>query len=151
MKDYCYYSSVVKFAVFTGKAAYQVGGITIHSLLSIGNVHNPQPLPQETLHRLQQDLSDIHFLFLDEMSMIGLKLLSIIDYRLREIRPQYTDSPFGGVSVILFDDFGQLPPIADAALYQSISNQSPTMLQHASNLYHDAFPRAFNLTQQLRQ
>jgi hypothetical protein len=52
---------------------------------------------------------------------------------------------------VLFGDFGQLPPVADAALYQSVSNQSPPMIQHASKLYHDAFPRAFNLTQQMRQ
>ena len=85
------------------------------------------------------------------MSMIGLKLLAIIDFRLREIRPQFNDKPVGGVTVVLFGDFSQLPPVANAALYQFISNQSPTMIQHASKLYHNAFIRAFNLTQQMRQ
>lgn len=65
--------------------------------------------------------------------MIGLKLLSAIDYRLRELRPQYRDIPFGGVSVILFGDFGQLPPVTDAALYQPITNRSPSIIQTASN------------------
>jgi hypothetical protein len=77
--------SVVRLAAFTGKAAYQVGGVTIHSLLKVGDIHHPQPLAPETLRRLQQDLGNIHFLFLDEKSMIGLKLLSVVDFRLRQI------------------------------------------------------------------
>lgn len=32
--------SMIKLAAFTGKTAYQVGGIIIHSLLAIGNVYN---------------------------------------------------------------------------------------------------------------
>lgn len=143
--------SVVKLAAFTGKAAYQVGGVTIHSLLAVGNIHNPQPLPPESLRRLQRDLQHIHFLFLDEMSMIGLKLLSVIDSRLRQARPQYSHLPFGGVSVVLFGDFAQLPPVMDTALYQTVTNQSPVVIQTASKLYHDSFNRAFSLTQQMRQ
>ena len=143
--------SVVKLAAFTGKAAYQVGGVTIHSLLAVGNIHNPQPLLLETLRRLQRDIQHIHFLFLDEMSMIGLKLLLLIDHRLRELRPQYRDIPFGGVSVVLFGDFGQLPPVMDTALYQSVTNRSPSVIQDTSKLYYDSFTRAFNLTQQMRQ
>jgi hypothetical protein len=79
--------SVVSLAAFTGKAAYQVGGVTIHSLLKVGDIHNNQPLRPDALRRLQQDLGNIHFLFLDEKTMIGLTLLSAIDFRLRQIRP----------------------------------------------------------------
>jgi hypothetical protein len=79
--------SVVRLAAFTGKAAYQVGGVTIHSLLSIGDVNNPRALSARRLKTLQDDLANIHFLFLDEMSMIGLKVLNLIDRRLHEARP----------------------------------------------------------------
>jgi hypothetical protein len=143
--------SVVKLAAFTGKAAYQVGGVTIHSLLSVGNIYNPQQLGPENLRRLQTSLADICFLFLDEMSMIGLCLFSVIDSHLREIRPWNHDKPFGGVRILLFGDFGQLPPVLDLALYQPVTPRSPAVIQMASHLYRGSFPKAFELTQQMRQ
>ena len=44
--------SVVRLAAFTGKAAYQVGGVTLHSLLKLGNIHNLNTLQGESLRRL---------------------------------------------------------------------------------------------------
>ena len=77
--------SAVKLAAFTGKAAYQVGGVTIHSLLGLGRLDREgcQPLKPDQLRCLQQDLKNARFLFLDEKSMIGLKLFNAIDSRLR--------------------------------------------------------------------
>jgi hypothetical protein len=104
-------------------------------LLSLLNIHLFRPLPVETLRRLQQDLQHVRFLFIDEMSMIGLKLFSCIDHRLREIFPHNRDLPFGGLGVVLCGDFAQLPPVLDTALYASIIPQSPPVIQHASRLY----------------
>jgi ATP-dependent DNA helicase PIF1 len=151
-EQYSTIRSVVKLAAFTGKAAFQVKGVTIHSLLSIsGDLNKPDPLRGNRLQRLQDDLKNIHFLFLDEMSMIGMKLLARIDTRLRECRPQFHDKPFGGVSIVLFGDYGQLPPVCDTALYAPISDRSPPALYHASTLYRQSFAHAFHLTQQMRQ
>jgi len=75
----------VKLAAFMGKAAFQVQGVTIHSLLSIGKIdmsYGIQLSQAESLRRLQRDLKNTRFLFLDEMSMIGLRLLDAIDNRL---------------------------------------------------------------------
>lgn len=71
--------------------------------------------------------------------MIGLRMLSAIDQRLREIRPQYSNVLFGGVSVILFGDFCQLPPVLDLALYQLTTTHSPANIQFASRLYRSSF------------
>jgi PIF1-like helicase len=151
-QDYPTVQSVVRLAAFTGKAAFQVKGVTIHSLLSIGSdLNKPDPLRGERLQRLQNDLKNVHFLFLDEMSMIGTKLLTRIDTCLRECRPQFHDKPFGGVSIVLFGDYGQLPPVCDTALYAPTSDRSPPALRHASMLYRQSFTSAFNLTQQMRQ
>ena len=144
----------VKLAAFTGKAAFQVRGVTIHSLLSIGKIdrsYGIQPLQAESLRRLQRDLKNTRFLFLDEMSMIGLRLLDAIDNRLRQIFSLHHDKPFGGLIIVLFGDYGQLPPVMDSPLYAPITDRSETILQHAFQLYRSSFTRAFELTQQMRQ
>ena len=76
-EEYPTVRTAVKLSAFTGKAAFQVGGVTIHSLLGIGKIDggNILPLDVQSLRRLQRDLKNTRFLFLDEMSMIGLRLL----------------------------------------------------------------------------
>jgi ATP-dependent DNA helicase PIF1 len=131
---------------------FQVGGVTIHSLLSVGEIHNAKPLSEPVKRRLQQDLKNTRFLFVDEKSMVGPKMLSIIDRRLREIFPQHHDKQFCGISVILFGDFGQLPPVMDPALYAPMTARSPASIRRASTeLYKSNFTKVFHLTEQMRQ
>ena len=152
-EEYPTVRTAVKLAAFTGKAAFQVGGVTIHSLLGIGKIDggNILSLDVQSLRRLQRDLKNTRFLFLDEMSMIGLRLLYAIDRRLRQIFPSHHDKPFGGLIVILLGDFGQLPPVMDTPLYACITETSHSVLHHSFRLYRDSFTRAFELTQQMRQ
>ena len=124
-----------------------MGGIIIHSLLPIGDINNPQSLADTTRCRLERALKDVHFLFFDEMSMIDLRLLSIIDSRLREVRPQFRDLPFGGLSIILFGDFAQLPPVADKPLYSPVTDSSPSSILAAHRLYRTSFIIIFHLIQ----
>lgn len=52
--------------------------------------------------------------------MIGLRLLGMIDRRLRQAFPSAPrDAVFGGVSILLLGDFHQLPPVFDKPLYHS--------------------------------
>ena len=132
--------TVVKLVAFTGKAAYQVGGVTIYSLLSISDLRSGvQPLSQPTLRRLQKELKGTCFLFIDEMSIVGLKMLYAIDFRLKEIFLSQHTQPFDSVSVVLFGDFGQLPPVLNNPLYAKPSNTSPPWLYTSSKLYRDNF------------
>ena len=52
---------------------------------------------------------------------------------------------------MLFGDFGQLPPVLDAALYAHLMEESPASILAASQLYKDNFRTAFQLTEQMRQ
>ena len=56
--------------------------------------------------------------------MVGRRMFSAIDKRLREAFPKSKNEPFGRRSIILFGDFGQLPPVLDLPMY-------------ATNLSHD--------------
>ena len=42
---------------------------------------------------------------MDEKSMIDLKMLSIVDDRLRQIFPDRADQVFGGLNILLCGDF----------------------------------------------
>jgi hypothetical protein len=49
--------------------------------------------------------------------MIGLKLLAWIDQRCRQIFPEQSAEPFGGLNIIIGGDFYQLPPVLMRPLY----------------------------------
>src|SRR2546421_8582995 len=103
----------------TGVVAFNINGITIHSGLSIPIVNdaNCLDISGERLKQLQDKLKDISYIIIDEKSMVGRRMLAIIDRWLRQAFPEHNNEPFGGRSIILFGDFGQLPPVLDLPMY----------------------------------
>ncbi|XP_057830374.2 ATP-dependent DNA helicase PIF1-like [Cryptomeria japonica] len=59
------------------------------------------------------------YILIDEMSFIGQNMLENIDSRLRQEFPQNAQISFGGISIILVGDLGQLPPVNDRPAYDS--------------------------------
>ena len=57
------------------------------------------------------------YILIDEMRFIGRNLLTHIDARLRQAFPESAYVPFGGRSIILVGDLGQLPPVMDKPVY----------------------------------
>ena len=100
---------VVKCA-FSGKAAHQVGGYTIHSLFKLpfggSKVEN---FSGAKLADCKEMLGDLEILIIDEISMVNNDLFSCMDHRLRAIKSE-PDIPFGGVHVLCVGDLFQLPP-----------------------------------------
>src|ERR1700712_5095526 len=84
----------------TGIAAFNFTGKTVHSLLRLPVKGKTADLSTGTLQALQALFQACRFLIIDEKSMIDLKMLSLIDTRLRAICPQ-NDQPFGGINVLL--------------------------------------------------
>ena len=76
-----------------------------------------QPLEGQSLSKFQEELFHIRYILIDEMRFIALKMLTQIDARLRQAFPSKSTSPFGGCSIILLGDFGQLLPIKDIPMY----------------------------------
>ena len=100
----------------TGKAAYNIRGITVHSLLKlpIGSRGN-KDLTGQSLCRLQESVNNIGYIIIDEYSMLGQVTFGWIDKRCKQATG-YNDKVFGGKSLILTGDPGQLPPVADKPL-----------------------------------
>ena len=86
----------------------------------------------DSLQRLQLRLEGESFLIVDEMSMIGHKMLSSLDNRLRAGTGK-ENIPFGGMSEILMGDFGQLPPVCDRPMY--VSGNGSVVSDHGHSVY----------------
>ena len=138
----------------TGTAAFLIGGHTLHSLFAIPTQRTStkqeiRNLPAERLRDMQKDFKDVQLLLIDEKSMVGLYMLYMIDKRLRELKPEAADQPFGGISVILMGDFAQLEPVKDQPLYAKKKDITP--MQEEGRLLFQLFDTTIIFDQQMRQ
>ena len=120
----------------------------MHSLFNLPTKGDFKELQGQTLQTIQQSFLEVRYVIIDEMSMMGRKLFGQIDRRLRQIFPHHGDCILGGCSLILFGDFGQLPPVMDLPLYTTIPRTDLSDL--GSTTYH-AFTKAIVLDQVMRQ
>ena len=93
--------------------------MTIHSLLKLPVTGLYQKdLSGQSLVNLQENLLGVDYLLIDEYSMLGQSTLGWVDRQCRQATG-LKDQLFGGKSMILSGDAGQLPPVCDKPLYHS--------------------------------
>lgn len=139
-------SSTVARIAPSGVAAFNILGETIHRTFSVPVGKDFEDLPPGRLGELQQLWRHLEYIIIDEKSMVGRSMLGKIDLRLRQIFPACKDVAFGGRSVLLFGDFGQLPAILDSALYDPYPSGSKNALSGAGlHVYKTCF-RAQSIT-----
>lgn len=96
----------------TGCAAFNVNGMTCHNAFNLPASQNRNAfadLPESKANELRFRYRNVQLFIIDEISMIGSRMLEWIDNRLRQLFDQ--NSFFGGKSVILVGHLRQLPPI----------------------------------------
>jgi ATP-dependent DNA helicase PIF1 len=132
----------------TGVAASNIEGHTIHSMFSIP-VQEFKSLCADSLLDLQEKWNGIEYIIVDEISMVGQTLMGKIDSRLRQIFPSKAHSVFGGCSMIMLGDFGQLPPVMDSSLFSPEKPKSDLAMQ--GRLAYLSVSSAFFLSKVMRQ
>lgn len=106
----------IQVCATTGCAAdlLQCGARTIHSWAGIGMANGTvQEVAQRVVSKKQKQSNwkKTDILVIDEVSMMPAKLLHILDIIARRVRTALL--PFGGIQLLLFGDFYQLPPVGD--------------------------------------
>lgn len=98
----------------TGMAAVNVGGITINSWAGLGILEDsPEMVASRILRqypKAKKSIRQSHRVALDEVSILNAKALDTMDRTFQIVRGN--SRPFGGIQMVLFGDFLQLPPIS---------------------------------------
>ncbi len=118
--------SRLEITASTGVAAINVGGSTIHSWSGIGLANMPIEKIIENIFslkasRTRKRIRQARALAIDEISMISAEVFEILDRVFRSVREN--DLPMGGIQIVAFGDFLQLPPInRDSQIYNFCFN-----------------------------
>ena len=108
------YGIALHLTASTGIAAVNIGGQTFHSWANLHLGQDPVEIILKKINRnpkRKQILETAQMLAIDEISMIKGDLLDKFDLVMQKLRKNRL--PFGGLQVLLFGDFLQLPPIKD--------------------------------------
>jgi hypothetical protein len=118
-------SMKVLLVAYTGSAAFNVHGSTIHHAFRIPFGCKLLPyrrLPAKERSKMQDIYADLLCLMIDEISMSGTTLLYYLHRRLQNILE--SSLPFGGIPVLACGDLYQLKPVGDNYCFQGIEIES---------------------------
>ena len=98
----------------TGIAAVNISGTTLHSWACLGIESLPlNEIVKNILSargiNTRKKLQQAEILAIDEISMLSVSTFDLLDNLLKVVRGN--EYPFGGIQLVLFGDFFQLPPV----------------------------------------
>lgn len=137
-----------KFAVTatTGAAAILINALTFHGWAGLGLFGESVRICVEKILRssfLKKRWTTIQVLIIDEISMFRSDLFDKFDKIAKEVRRN--DLPFGGIQVLMFGDFLQMPPV--------VKNDESQTIRYlfASDIWKQSSIHCVVLKQNLRQ
>lgn len=122
----------IKYAVTgsTGVSAANLGGSTFHSFCGVGL--GGKSLDEHfriALRNARKNWRETRVLVIDEVSMLDGRFFADMDELARKMRvsldPQNATRPFGGLQVVLFGDFLQLPSV-----HKQVRGDPPLLFQY---------------------
>jgi hypothetical protein len=119
-------SMKVLLVAYTGSAAFNVHGCTIHHAFCIPFGCRLLPyrqLPAEERSKMRNFYANLLCLMIDEISMTRSTLLYYLHRRLQDVFE--SNLLFGGVPVLACGDFYQLKPVGDGYCFQGIEMEGP--------------------------
>ena len=135
-----YNNKNVALTATTGCAAYNINGITIHSLLALKifsmDVDKHIDFISKKRKHIVKRIQSIDTMIIEETSMLSDELCNFICNLFKRIRKK--DKPFGGCQMIFVGDFFQLPPVSGNFCFMSES-------------WNKLNPKIINLKQNIRQ
>jgi len=121
----------------TGNAASNIHGSTIHTSLDVGVGRHRKRKPSQRVRSLWADKT---ILIVDEISMVGSRLLDSIDKQcklLKNLDPNST-AVFGGLPIVfLLGDFHQFSPVQSKALWQTQDHNDEKRGQQLWHMFQD--------------
>lgn len=143
--------SPLNLAAPTGCAAHNINGQTLHSLLHLATGADIGGLSLKAKQRLQKEFEHVHYMIIDEKSMVGLKMLGTVDNRLCVAKPAQDGAFFGGLSMLLVSDFAQLDPVGDASLIAGVDEGNVDQAKIDGKLAYPSVAISVKLTTLQRQ
>ena len=95
----------------TGLAAFNIGGITLHSAFMLHCSNNSDVTDFEKRSTMHLKLKNVMLCVIDEISMVGLPRFNQICDTLKKIKQNSED--WGGICILAAGDFYQLPPVGN--------------------------------------
>ena len=147
-----------KFAVAapTGMAASHVGGTTIHGFMRVGLINQlPFADAVKKMKRMKgrnsQRLNALSLVIIDEISMCGIYLFTLLHTYCCIMRGTSFDVPFGGLQMVICGDFLQLPPVPEQYRPEDVKDPRFVFAFCSRIWYRLLKPRSIVLTEVHRQ
>ena len=106
----------VVLSSFTGAAAANVNGQTLHSLFGFKFGAKFVSMSDKQQDEKRNQFRNLKCLIIDEISMVSCELFYNLNLKLREI--MMVDEIMGGISVFVFGDLFQLKPIKGGYIFE---------------------------------
>ena len=140
---------IVMVTAFTGVAAFNVDGMTLHAAfqLPIGRKGEYLSLTSEKLNTIRSRVGKLRLLIIDEVSMVGADLMYTIHRRLQDIMGTSPEARFGDISVLCVGDLYQLQPVGQGHVFALPKDK---YAQLSGSLWKESF-MLHELTMSMRQ
>ena len=124
----------VLLSAFTGTAAANIRGQTLHTLFSFNFGAEYISLSDKLRDQKRNMYKNLKVLIIDEISLVDADLLYKIDLRLREITQKETQ--FGNIALFVFGDLMQIKPVKGRYIFESPTAKQFQLPYEMDSLWH---------------